>query len=298
MISFKRYLTEIKATQRVGIQHLDKLTPTKFLQLMKVFKDDFNGVLPSKQLQVTEKLDGSSIRLGMNGNNEFFIESSYSGPVYKAGDYTDYVISRGYEANEVSKNFENLLDVLKKNSKLQAVLKKHNNGDGIKIIGEMFYNPMGKEVSKDKIRFIYIDYDKSKLAELLTVVPFSIEGEVDKKALIDDLVKISDRKIRFDKIKSMNIPDIDLNFGVGSIAELLKNYDKALAILQSRKHADREEKAIIKGLIEKAQSDVRTNILRYINKGEYGTEFEGIVLDILGGKLKVTSDVFRKRFKK
>jgi hypothetical protein len=89
-----------------------------------------------------------------------------------------------------------------------------------------------------------------------------------------------------------------LNFGVGSIAELLKNYDKALAILQSRKHADREEKAIIKGLIEKAQSDVRTNILRYINKGEYGTEFEGIVLDILGGKLKVTSDVFRKRFKK
>lgn len=298
MKSFKRYLTEIKATQRVGIQHLDKLTPTKFLQLMKVFKDDFNGVLPSKQLQVTEKLDGSSIRLGMNGNNEFFIESSYSGPVYKAGDYTDYVISRGYEANEVSKNFEDLLDVLKKNSKLQAVLKKHNTGSGIKIVGEMFYNPMGKEVSKDKIRFIYIDYDKSKLAELLTVVPFSIEGEVDKKALIDDLVKISDRKIRFDKIKSMNIPDIDLNFGVGSIAELLKNYDKALAILQSRKHADREEKAIIKGLIEKAQSDVRTTILQYINKGKYGEEFEGIVLDILGSKLKVTSDVFRKRFKK
>ena len=178
MVSFSEYqlLNEIKATHRVGIQHLDKLTPTKFFELMYVFYKEFGGVLPSKKVKVTEKVDGSSIRFGVDAQNHFFIESSYSGPVYDEGDYTNYVISRGYEPNEISQNFENLLKLLKPIKTLLEVLKKHNKGEGVKVIGEMMYNPMAK-VDGKKIRYVYMNYDKSKLANVLTMVPFSVEPD-------------------------------------------------------------------------------------------------------------------------
>jgi hypothetical protein len=298
MLSFNDFqaLNEIKATNRVGIQHLDKLTPTKFLELMYVFYKEFGGVLPKSKVKVTEKVDGSSIRFGVDGKNNFFIESSYSGPIYDEGDYTNYVISRGYEANEISQNFENLLKLLKSHKALNEVLQKHNKGEGVKVIGEMMYNPMAK-VNGNKIRYVYMDYDKSKLANVLTVVPFSVEPEdIDKKALIQDLMAISTKDIRFDKIHQIDTSNIDLSFEVKNIETLLKNFDQTLAALKSRKKADKEEKEILKGIIQSSQAEVREKILSYIKNGTYGEEFEGVVLEIIGtAALKVTSNTFRKR---
>ena len=298
MIKFAEYqlLNEIKATNRVGIQHLDKLTPTKFLNLMYVFYKEFGGVLPKSKVKVTEKVDGSSIRFGVDANNNFFIESSYSGPIYDDGDYTNYVISRGYEANEISQNFENLLKLLKSNKELNAILKKYNKGTGVKIVGEMMYNPMAK-VKGSKIRYVYMDYDKSKLANILTMVPFSIEPEeIDKKSLINEMVAISTKDVRFDKVRSIATNNIDLSFEVKNIETLLKNYETTLAALKSRKKADKEEKEILKGIIQSSQKAVREKILTYIKSGTYGEEFEGVVLEIIGtASLKVTSNTFRKR---
>jgi len=297
MISFSEYqlLNEIKATTRVGIQHIDKLSPVKFFELMYVFYKEFNGVLPKSKVKVTEKVDGSSIRFGVDALNNFFIESSYSGPIYDEGDYTNYVISRGYEANEISQNFENLLKLLKANKALVELLKKYNKGQGVKIVGEMMYNPMAK-VDGSKIRYVYMDYDKKKLANILTVVPFSIEPDDIDKSIVKDLVGISTKDIRFDKIRQIETDSIDLSFEVKNIETLLKNFDTTLASLKSRKKVDKEEKEILKGIIQSTQVSVRNKILSYIKSGTYGTEFEGVVLEIMGtATLKVTSNIFRKR---
>ena len=297
MLTFSdiQQLNEIKATSRVGIQHIDKLSPTKFFELMYVFYKEFGGVLPKSKVKVTEKVDGASIRFGVDGLNNFFIESSYSGPVYDEGDYTNYVISRGYEASEISQNFENLLKLLKTNKPLLALLKKYNKGQGVKIVGEMMYNPMAK-IDGKKIRYVYMDYDKNKLANILTVVPFSIEPDDIDRSIIKELVKISTKDIRFDKIRSIETKTIDLSFEVKNIETLLINFDQTLANLKSRKKVDKEEKEILKGIIQSTQTQVRNKILSYIKSGTYGTEFEGVVLDIMGtATLKVTSNIFRKR---
>lgn len=209
---FSQFLSEsITATPRVGIQHLDKLTPIKFLELVKIFNDEFKGVLKTNEIKVSEKVDGSSIRFGLDPKGKFFIESSYSGPLFKSGDFTNYVISRGYQPDELSQNFENLFLLLKQHKPLYDVLKKHNTPNGIKVIGEMFYNPMAK-VDDNKLKFVYIKYDKSKLANILTVIPFSTLPPEKAVELFEDLYKISNKDIRFDRLPQLKTSNLDISF--------------------------------------------------------------------------------------
>ena len=124
MITFKQYLQE--ATQRVGIQHLEKMPPKKFIQLVNAINKKYKGILSKDSIDITEKIDGSSLRIGQNSNGQPFIESSYSGEIYIDGGYTSYVKSRGYDPSSVSEGFDNILKSIKTDSKLQKLFSKYN----------------------------------------------------------------------------------------------------------------------------------------------------------------------------
>jgi hypothetical protein len=297
MLRFKQHITEQVKTKKVFIDHLDKMKPLKFLEFAKKLDKEFGGVLSKEKISITEKIDGSALRVGQDANGNSFIESSMSASMFNVGDFEARDISKGY-SGEIGKKFDNILKEFKNDKQFQSVLKKYNT-NGIKVIGEILYVPMGID-EVDKIKFIRISYDKKKLGTLLTFVPFEVidgEGNVHPKQadVISDLYKISNdtRKI----LKPTIHIDKDIN-----IAMELKDFDLAITkqyenledLLTSRKKVDKELKAAVIEEIGKYQKQITSKILTYIKSGSLGPDYEGIVIKMNDGSIiKIVTDVFK-----
>ena len=300
MITFKEFLAEAaKSTQRVSIQHIDKLPPKKFIQLVKYLNDEYRGILLKDKINITEKIDGSAIRFGMNKDGKVYIESSYSGPIYNDNGYTEWVKSRGYEPNRISKGFDNILKSIKTDKKLLSVLRKYYRPNGVKVIGELLYIPFGEQ-NKDKVKFVKISYDKKHLGTEWTIVPFTIldddgnEHEFTEK-IKKELYKISDSKRKYVP-PTINIDsNIDISAELSDIeSSLFKKYPDIESLVVSRKKADKELKEKLKQEIALWQKRISQKIIQYVNKGVFGPDFEGIVIKLQDGTmLKVVTDTFK-----
>jgi len=299
---FKEFLQEVEVAHRVGIKHLKDLRPIDFIGLLNYFKKELKGILSTNdKVSIEEKIDGSRLIFGFDERGDFFIKSSYSPPIKQPGDYTKYVISRGYSENEISKAFENVFKLLKNYKPLQNLLEKyHKPNIPLVILCELLYNPLGKEINPGKIRFVNIDYDKTKLGKTATLILINVDG-IEKEKL-DEFKKefetLSNTEIKFfsdTKIKTT----IDLSYEIENFfKEITKNksYEEALRILQSRKKADKEEKELLKALIEKYKEKIANKIIKAIKQGKLGDEFEGIVLKLYDGRtIKVINPIFTKR---
>jgi len=73
----------MKKTKRVGIQHLNKLKPMDFINLVKMFKEEMGGKISDKNASISLKVDGFGCRFGLDPKDNFFLESSNSGPQFK-----------------------------------------------------------------------------------------------------------------------------------------------------------------------------------------------------------------------
>jgi hypothetical protein len=290
-------------TKRVSIQHLNQMKPQNFIKLMDYFKKDLKGIISNTTIDVKEKVDGSVWSWGLDDNNNFFTATAHMGKFYNPGDFTNYVSKKYPDMKmDMIQGFDQAFSDLKNNKKLQKTLLKYNNG-GMKILSELLYNPFGK-VENGKIRFVGIEYDQKKLGKDGSIVIYNITNSVgekypNKKEITKDIIKCSNDDWKFfdDSIK-MN--EVDINIDITNLEQLLKNYKEVDKLLVSRKKADRETKYLLKGLIGKIQDEVSQKILKAVQGGKLGDQFEGIVMNLNNGMdmLKVVTPDFAKGKKK
>lgn len=284
-------------TKKVFIEHLDKMKPLRFLEFIEKLKLDFNGVLSKDKLSITEKIDGSALRIGQDRNGRSFIESSTSDPMFNVGDFLLRDLSKGYNG-EIGRKFDLILTEFKMDVQFQDVLKRYNQ-NGIKVIGEVLFIPLGR-LTLDKITFIRIPYDRSKLGSLLTFIPFeAVDGDgnphLKQEDILRDLYKISNdtRKILNPSVQIDS--DIDLSAEVDYFNQTIINrYSDLKFLLSSRKVIDKIQKALVISEIEAFQKQLAAKLLSYIDSGLLGSDYEGIVINMHDGTaLKVVTDTFK-----
>lgn len=303
MLRFKQYLSEVVKTKRVGIEHMERLRPLDFIRIMKIFEDDFKGVLSTDKIQIREKMDGAGIRFGVSENGQFFLESSHSGPKFKIGSFSEFTRQKSGEADSISQGYDEVLERLRKWGALVNLLRQ-NLPHGGKIVGEMLYNPFGR-VQGAGIKFIAINYDRSKLASWATFVLFDVldsngNSMPNKDKIINEIKNLSNKEIKFDDNK-VGFKNFDMTIEIANFNKILNKFKDVERILSSRNKAERDEKLVLQTAIAGFQKRLAKKIITAVGSSKFGinkSEFEGIVLDSVKGKLiKITSAKF-KSFKK
>lgn len=296
--SFKSFSLQEAATKKVFISHLDKMKPLEFLALVKELDEKYKGILSREVLSITEKIDGSALRVGQDKNGRPFIESSTSPSMFNVGDFVARDHSKGY-SGEVGKKFDALLAGFKNDKKFQAVLSKFNNGNGIKVIGEILYTPMGIE-EMDKIVFIRIKYDKAKLGSEWTFIPFKVvDDDGNGYSNVEDIKKalyaISTAERKYVPPTLKISTDIDISVELDKFkGDILNRYDSLDELLSSRKKADKEIKEKITAEIAEYQKRIAKKILTYVKGGLFGKHFEGVVIELPDKTvIKIVTDTFK-----
>lgn len=310
----------ITTTKRSGIKHLYnpsvsssvKVSSKEFIDIINWLKTQNGKLDDSINVDYTEKSDGAAFRFGLNRSGRFFIEQSNSGPLYSAKDITDRAMNRDGTINRSGKGWANVFNELQNSEKIQSILQKYNNGDGIKIVGEIFINEVGHAGKSDElIAFVGTEYLKAKIGSFFSIIIINCingDGMTIKKndELKNDLIQASTSEVMFDDVHyDKKFGKIDFNPEIAEFDKIVTDVEKEakksiLDILSSRKKSDSEIKKQIDTKINdlmKKFDDKFRELFKNVG-GKWGPDREGIVIKLANDTmLKVTSDVF-KDFKK
>jgi hypothetical protein len=273
---FREFLTEIENTPRQGLIHFQAMKPIEALFL---FREMAAADKKLKDVKTSLKVDGLSARFGKDENGKFFFESGRSGPISRRSAFATYTINKGGTPEMVERaiHYDDIYDLLETSDLWQDL------PNDTKIICEILYNPMA-QVIEDNLKFISIHYPKSKLGNVMTIVPISVIGDYDMDKLYEKTD--DDIKIVSAQLGSINV-DLDIDLSV--VDDMDEN------VLLSRKKADRERKLEYVCLLQELKDEIGDQILKYpiTNKDRLGPEIEGIVVELNGKNYKITTDAFK-----
>jgi hypothetical protein len=292
-----------------GFDEKYSMNPIDFIKIIRFINYSNFGKLSKYNLKLSEKVDGFSLKFGKDEHNEFFIESSNSGPVFDEGKFREFTIRKKGQSDSISEGYENILKILKKDTNLQNYLKSINTLNGIKIQTEALYAPVGKVSDEDDsiIKFVATWYKKKNLGSIITLVVINVTDgkgnqveEVDK--IKKDLKLISTNEIKFDDSDIIDFEEINLNVEIKQIEIYINNIEREFGkkiddIInnQSRKRKDLEQKRKIKEGLLKFQKKFSNRLSCLIVSGKFGNEYEGLVFKLSNGLMfKVVSDRFKK----
>ena len=293
MKSFAQYLKEeAVATKRQNMLHLQKMKDEEFIEFVRKVKSEMGGKLAD--VKVSLKVDGAGARFGKDANGKVFFEGSRTGPIYEPKSFSTHAKSKGYEGEMLVRagHYDDIFDIVTKSDFIKTL---PNN---TKVVCELFYNPMG-EMSDDGIKFVTVKYDKKKLGKVMTIVPFSVlvastgQKHAYSSEIIKSLYKQSDEDIKFIDPSLTTSGQIDISAFVDPILSLNQH---SLNILKSRKAEDKAAKENIKALIQNVKNALAEYILKHENildKFKLGPDIEGLVLNINGQDVKVTTPEFK-----
>jgi hypothetical protein len=314
----KHYFTEIEASPRVGIKHIYggadgqySMKPKDFIDIINFIQDSNEGKLNRANTKISEKSDGFSLKFGLDENNNFFIESSHSGPIFDEGKFRQFTINKKGESDPVSEGLESILTTLKNDVKFQKYLQSINTPSGIKIQTECFYMPIGKGSAGDNtvVKFVATWYKKEKIGEWATFVIINAtdgKGRPMEPAKVqkikEDMVKLSTPKIKFSFGDIPDFAEIDLTPEIQKVKEYINKIEQEfgqkiddIILNPSRKQTEMEQKRRIKQELLNFQKDFSKKLSGLIKTGRFGDEYEGLVFD-LGNNIifKVVSDRFKE----
>jgi hypothetical protein len=296
MITFKEYLTEesdIVKTKRQGIVHFQDMKPVEALQFLRKIKDELKGQL--KDIPVTLKVDGGSLRFGKDKKGEYFLETGNSGPIQakkafstfvKNKDGSDVMLHRALHYDDIYDHIED--------SKIW-----HDLPDDTKVSCEILYNPMADMAEEvDHLKFVSVKYDMRKLGKLMTLVPIHVtiassgETHPEKDDIIDKLLSKSSEEIKIisPKLKNLNL---DISAHLKPLESIGEDAER---ILKSLKHADKPLKQEYQVILNAIKAEVADAIMDHPIKGRdvLGKEQEGYVLELDGKLYKVTTPKFKQ----
>lgn len=293
MKTFTQFINEDAiATKRINMIHLQKMKDEDFIEFVQSIKSTMNGKLENLKVQI--KADGIGSRFGRDATGRVFYEGSRTGPIYTPKAFSSHARGRGAVGEILARaeHYDDIFDII-----TQSKFAKELPLD-CKVICEIFYNPMS-QIEGDGIKFISIKYDKNKLGNVMSIIPFAVvsasTGEPLSNAaeIIDSLFKYSTSDIKFIDPKLQTSGAIDIS---GLIDPIMSLNSDSLTILKSRKTVDREAKQNLRDIIQSVKDSLADYILRHENildKFKLGPEIEGLVLDINGQTVKVTTPEFK-----
>ena len=293
MKSFAQYLKEeAVATKRQNMLHLQKMKDEEFIEFVRKVKNEMGGKLDN--VKVSLKVDGAGARFGKDAQGKVFFEGSRTGPIYEPKSFTAHAKSKGYEGEMLLRagHYDDIFDIVTKSDFIKTL---PNN---TKVVCELFYNPMG-EITDEGIKFVTVNYNRTKLGKLMTIVPFSVlvastgQKHAYSSEIIDNLYKQSNDNIKFIDPRLATSGQIDISAFVDPVLSLNQH---SLNILKSRKAEDKLAKENIKALIQNVKNALAEYILKHeniVDKFKLGPEIEGLVLNIDGQDVKVTTSEFK-----
>jgi hypothetical protein len=295
MINFKEFLKEsVETSTRQNMLHLQKMKDEAFIDFIRKIKVEMNGRL--ENVNVSLKVDGAGARFGKDINGRPFFEGSRTGPIFEPKSFSAHAINKQSAPDIIlrASHYDDIFDIVTKSSFIKTL---PNNS---KVICELFYNPIG-EVSDEGIKFVSIKYDKSKLGKIMTIVPFKVivantgQEHSQSSEIIKNLISQSSKDIKFIDPTLKTSTPIDISAFIDPIISL--NQD-SLNILKSRKLSDKQAKLNVKLIIQRVKDALAEYILNHeniIDKFKLGNDIEGLVLQINGQDIKVTTAEFKAR---
>lgn len=296
---YAKYKTEtlaegdVVASPRQGLVHLQKMNDIDFINFVREMKTKLKGKLNDVQLNL--KVDGLGARFGKDDDGRPFFESSHSGPIFQGGMFSRHAESKGFtgEKLERARHYDNLFHAVV-NSKFVEDLPSDT-----KVECEILYNPLA-EVTETGLKFVTVSYDKRALGKLMSIVPFKAmvasTGEPHPKSdsIIGMLMRHSTSTVKFIDRRLTQNGEIDVNAIIDPIMSI---NDQSIAILNSRKAADREEKIQLKTFLQTVKDELAHFIISHPNilgKDMLGKDIEGMVIRPKGSvPFKVTTPEFK-----
>lgn len=286
----------VAASPRQGIQHLQKMNDLEFINFVKKLKHEMHGKLGP--IKMTLKVDGLGARFGKDRDGNPFFESSSSGPIFSSGSFTGYAIKQGFTGERLQRaaHYDDIYELIVNSTFIQQL------PNDTKVNCEVLYNPMAEE-SERGFKFVTVEYDKSKLGKVMTIVPFDSEvassgGPHPRSEHIKDfLIKIGgEGGIKFVDDRLKYIEDIDINAEIDPILSMI---DAAMiAKLSSRLKVDAAEKQQIKAFLQAAKDSISELILNHpsiIGKEQLGKNIEGVIIHRQKeSPIKITTPGFKK----
>ena len=292
----RKGIPHIYAKKPDGTPRTVEMKDLDFLELCKELAAN-GGTFDN--IQINEKIDGAGIRFGKDQNGRPFFMIGGLNQIFYA-DNVGWFEQNSKGDPERAKSYDQALSIIT-NSKFIQTLP-----DDIIVQSEMLFDPEQQENSVDGFNtFVNISYNTKLLGRTMTLVPIlvkqystglSVDPQVEKQ-VIQKLVAASDPNI---KIISNNLEQKGINVG-NIIKPVLDNYDEYQRILSSRKKSDSEAKLEVQeklNPIRKEISDTIINSPKIKGLGKLGQFYEGIVINMPGGPVKVTSDEMKTAMEK
>ena len=287
---------------RVGVQHLysdyksDQYSMSfeNFENFLSVL-DNSNGIITPGNSSISEKADGLSVKFGLNPNNEFFLQGSYSGPVTD-GNFTGKIkheptrLAFEHEFNKIKKH---VIPTLKH-------YKKQLGLDGIRVQAEWLYSPfaLNREDNPNVVYFVATNYEKDKLGvwstfPIINITDYNGEdiGEDEKYSITSSLVNISTKDVKFlplniDVFNPINL-SAEMSQAEQELSIFYSQYPDYNEILNnpSRVREDQKRKKELRQhlnlILLPIQKRMHEKILAELNKlaGKLG-EYEGLVIKL------------------
>lgn len=284
---------EVAATTRSNMLHLQKMTDTAFIQFVQDVKQNLQGKLQG--IPVSLKVDGLGARFGRDNTGRPFFEGSRTGAIFEPGAFSQYTAARGGTPEMLSRaqHYDDIFEIITKSNFIKLLPKD------TKIVCEVFYNPLG-EMVEGGIKFVNIAYDPSRLGQLMTIVPFKAliastgETHPNSDAIIDSLFQQNTQQIKFIDTRLEIKGSIDISTVIDPVASL---DTQAIATLNSRKRDDADAKAYLKQIVQQTKEALADFILtnpQIVDKFKLGPNIEGLVLNINGKDIKVTTSEFKQ----
>lgn len=294
MIHFEDYLTEdVATTRRQNMVHFQDMNPVEFINFLREINNTMGGKL--QDIKTVMKVDGIGFRFGRSEDGQIFVEGSRTGPVFNSGAFSNHASQSTIDPDILARaqHYDNILTLFKNQSFMRVVPKNR------KIVCELFYNPMATE-SETGITFVTVEYDKSKLGKLMTILPYGAviastgEAAPDSDQIIQDLIAVSNTDIKIINPR-LKMGTLDVTAFIDPILSLGPN---AINVLVSRKSVDKSAKAAVTTVVNKAKEELATYILNHpeiVGKYKLGPNIEGIVLHIRGKVYKITTPDFKSK---
>ena len=312
---------------RRGIKHLynpgngAELDALGFLELV----DELNktgGILENeKNINITEKADGTAFAFGIDDEGQFFTMKSKGAPRHSANEIIQRCLA-GTEQKQgkaiVTVDAMNTAKMFKKleiNTKIQKILIDIANKYGSsKVTSEMMLTGSGMINKKTKqIRFVGTNYDIDKLGTFATLVIIKITDAYDNPVsnanqIIDELCDCSTPELKIENTKLEKVKPIDISGQLKVINKEIKDIDDALReqqglsikeVLESkdRTKTAQELKRSVKNSINKLQKILNDALVEALKEvgGKWGSDYEGRVFQFGNGQMvKITTDKFKE----
>lgn len=243
MISFDKYFRLMlqeaaKEGDRVGIQHLYShnkpelysMSYNNFTKFVDYLEQNGSKIEPSNS-SVSEKVDGMALKVGNDELGNFFVQSSYSGKVYKAQDFLSTI-----KFPAAQQAFMDGFD------KLKEMIKPIIGNEPCTIQLEWLYSPNATKLDDrpGMVSFVTAGYHANKLGIWSTFVILNVGCEsLDANKVKAKLIKLSNKDVKF------MLPSV----------EAFKTIDLAIETQKARKTLEQIERLQLPQQIEQLKGN-------------------------------------------